>query len=334
VSNGVSEINAIYFYKSSLKDINLEGTRKKESFDFAFTDINNDDKILEKFELTRYGNDSFKGTWTNKEGKKLPVVLNPIDFSKYPTEKMQELDNKIDAVKLNLMEFKQDSVSTFKGKEFIWYSEKHCSSPLFRLGNNFSDKCKSIVNPILTKIHIRNTLSQLDCSSRFEYSQGSGIEYSIDINFLNSNLLGFHITSSWFCGGAHPDFGGEGYLMDLNNGKRYGLDEIIVFDKSATTEEKNGFDKFSEYRSNFLAPKLLALINETEHFERPSEEDEDNCDYTDLDVWDFPSWNFTEKGIEFTPYFPRVNRSCENSFLVTFEKLAKYKNKEFPYPLY
>ncbi|MNR41055.1 hypothetical protein D3C85_1594000 [compost metagenome] len=74
------------------------------------------------------------------------------------------------------------------------------------------------------------------------------------------------------------------------------------------------------------------MLNSEFHFEKPKDDD-DPCDYTDEEYWDFPSWNYTEKGIEFTPIFYRAARSCEEPYLVPFEKLKKYKNPKFPYPL-
>jgi hypothetical protein len=226
------------------------------------------------------------------------------------------------------MEFKQDSVSKFHGKELIWYSEKHCYSPFFRLGNYFSEKSKSVINPILNTIQIQNSLAQLGCSSRFEYNTGDGIEYTVKINYLNENLLGFNIFSSWFCGGAHPDFGGQGYLLDLNNGKEYEIDDILAFDKTVTNEKQGGFDAYSAYRQNFFAPKIFELINNYTQLTNDAERD---CDYTDLEIWNFPSWNITEEGIEFTPSFYRAARACEDSFLVPFESLKQFKNPKFLY---
>lgn len=325
-----SDVIASYFYQNSLKDILFEGTRKNTFYTFAFKD-SSDKKIFEKFELTRLTNGSFKGSWINSKNKKTPITLKPIIFSNYLNSTNLDLQNKMDKVKLNFLQFKQDSISIYKGKKFLWYSEKHCQSSFFRLGDNFSSKEINTVNPILDKIHLQNTLSQLNCSSRFEYSNGDGIEYTTSISFLNSNLLGFKVFSSWFCGGAHPDFGGDGYLIDLNNGKDYEIDEIIAFDKSVTTEKKGGFDAYLQYRSDFFAPKLFELINESEKFKKPKNEDE-GCDYTEIEIWDFVSWNYTEKGIEFTPHFPRVIRSCEESFLIPFSKLEKFKAPDFKYP--
>lgn len=324
-----NELECSYFYQNSLKDIVLRGNRNKSVFEIAFNDLSTE-KSIEKFVLNQQKNGHFKGFWTNEKGNKIAVELTPISFSKYSKPNF-EIDSESDRIKLSLFSFKQDSITNYKGKQIIWYSEKHCKSSFFRLGENFSEKTKSLINPILNQIHIENTLSQLSCSTQFDYSEGNGIEYDISIEFLNDNLLGFEIFRSWDCGGAHPDFGGNGYLIDLNNGKQYEIDDILAFDPSVTTEKKSNFEAFSTYRNNFFAPKLLELINETEHFVKPKNDSEDYCDYTEVEYWHYPSWNFTEEGIQFTPYFYRAARSCEAPFLVPFEKLKKFKNNEFPY---
>jgi hypothetical protein len=258
--------------------------------------------------------------------------LKPVNFANFKKDKAIETENKMDLVKLHFITFKKDSVSVYNAKKIVWFSEKHCNVSFFRLGDNFLEKNQSAINPILNKIHLGNILSQLNCSTRYEYSSGQGIEQTVKIGYLDSNLLGFEIFSAWDCGGAHPDFGGQGYLLDLNNGKNYDIDDIIAFDKSVTSDKKGSFDNYSKYRSAFFAPKLLALINESEHFIKPKEGDEDNCDYTDVEFWNFPAWNYTKKGIEFTPSFYRAARNCEESFIVSFDKLKKYKNTSFPYP--
>ncbi len=330
IDENENNVFATYFYKNSLKDIMLEGTKNKNNYVFYFGE-RTEESISEEFKLVKNKN-NFTGIWTNKKGKKLKVTLAPINFNAYKKpENTIAVENKLDLVKLNFLKFQQDSISTYKNKKLIWFSEKHCSSIFFRLSDDFSEKNRQIINPILTNLHIQQTLSQLNCSSLFYYNNGNDIENTITISFLNPNLLGFNVFSSWYCGGAHPDFGGNGYLIDLNNGKQYDIDEIIAFDESVTTEEKSGFEANSKYRNEFFAPKLFELINKTQNFKKP-ENDNEGCDYTDIDVWDFVSWNYTEKGIEFTPYFARVYRNCEEPFLVSFKDLEKYKNKDFPYP--
>lgn len=127
---------------------------------------------------------------------------------------------------------------------------------------------------------------------------------------MDNNLIGFEVFSSWFCGGAHPDFGGVGYLLNLNTGKSYDLDDIYKIDSET----------------------IYNLINEREHFEKPASDD-DYCDYTDLEYWDSPRWTISKEGFYFTPYFYRAARSCEEAFLVPFSKLRPYKKHSFPYNL-
>ncbi|MEG1230100.1 MAG: hypothetical protein RSD71_15520 [Flavobacterium sp.] len=326
-----TSLNAVYFYQNSLKDIPLEAVLKNDTYTFFFKPNN---VITEKFYLKKSTNNRFEGSWYNTAGKQFPVQLQPIDFSNYKFKlDRYYADEKLNLVKCKFLEFKKQKTTIYNNKEFIWYSEKHCDSDFFRLGSNFSEKNKAVINPILENIHIQTTLAQLNCSSSFEYSEGKGIEGRTTINFLNTNLLGFEMFSSYYCGGAHPDFGGSGYLIDLNNGKDYEIDDIIAFDKSVTTEEQSNFDNYSKYRSTYFAPKLLAVLNSEFHFEKPKNDDDDPCDYTNEEYWDFPSWSYTEKGIEFTPIFYRAARSCEESFLIPFEKLKKYKNPKFPYSL-
>ncbi|NHN27449.1 hypothetical protein FIA58_017350 [Flavobacterium jejuense] len=324
-------IEGNYFYQKSLKDIRLNGKFNEATYVLFFGNDYGEEEYQEKFELLKTTND-FSGKWKNKAGKTIAVQLKKIDFNKYNSLNNQEIENNLDLVKLSLLNFTQDSISTYKNQEIIWLKETHCNAPFFRLGKTFSEETKKNINTILAKTHTEMTLNQLSCSSPFSYNEGNGIEYSISIGFLNDNLLGYQIFSSYFCGGAHPDFGGEGNLIDMHTGKNYDIDSILAFDKSVTSYGDENFEQFSTYRATFFAPKLFKLINQNEKFGTSNNED-DYCDYTENEIWDFPQWNFTEKGIEFTPVFARVARSCEMAFLVDFEKLKPFKNPSFPYTL-
>jgi hypothetical protein len=322
-----------YFYQSQLKDILLNGTRTGDRFEFFFK-RGSGDMVVEKFSLVKKGN-AFTGTWENEKGNKLPVTLQIVNVDsarKRFESPMVDLpdDHLPDLIRSAYLTFKADSIATFSGKKIEWFSEKHCHAPFFRLGEGFSETVKKTVNPVLEKLHYELAINQLGCTSYFDSNDGHGIEYSISIGYLDDNLLGFEIFSYWSCGGAHPDGGGQGFLIDLHSGKEYEIDDVIAFDKSVTTEQRGGFNTYAAYRTNFFAPAIFKLINSEQHFKQPTTED-DNCDYTDLERWDFISWKFTKQGIGFTPYFPRVSRNCEETFLVPFEKLKPYRNPEFPY---
>jgi hypothetical protein len=325
--------NAIYFYQNSLKDILLEGRQKNNIFTLIFK---HGDTIHEKFVFKKIGKTDFEGTWSNTQGKSFPVKLSLINFSNYKSTLSESYygDEKLNLVKLKFLEFKKQKTTFYKNKAIDWYSEKHCNVPFFRLGDNFSEKNKIAVNPVLEKTHIKNAIWQLNCLSYNYYNTGENISFETDFTFLNDNLLGFKIFSDWYCGGAYPDNGATGYLIDLNTGKNYELDDIIAFDKSVTTEKESNFDSFVKYRKNYFAPKLFAIIDGEQHFQKPKDNEEEPCDLTDLDRWwGDETWIYTGKGIEFTPSFPHAMRACEETFLVSFEKLKKYKNPKFKYNL-
>lgn len=332
-TNEQPNTNAVYFYQNSLKDIHLEGKQTNNVFTLIFK---HGDTIHEKFVLKRIDKTNFEGTWNNTQGKSFPVKLSPIDFSNYKSTLAEDYhgDEKLDLIKLKFLEFKKQKTTFYKNKAIDWYSEKHCNVPFFRLGDNFSENNKNEVNPILEKIHIKNAIWQLNCSSDWNYNTGSAILFETDFTFLNNDLLGFKIFSDYYCGGAYPDTSTRGYLIDLNTGQNYELDHIIAFDKSVTTEKESNFDNFVKYRQNYFAPKLYAIINAEQHFQKPKDNEEEPCDLTNLDKWwDAEQWIYTEKGIEFTPSFPHAMRACQETFLVSFEKLKKYKNPKFKYNL-
>lgn len=322
--------NAIYFYQNSLKDIPLEGSFKNNEFTLT---VEHNDTIREKFILKKVANNNFEGIWRGAKGKSFSVKLSSIDFTNYKSDLSENyIDEKLNLVKSKFLEFKKQKTTTYKNKVIEWYSEKHCNVLFFRLGDNFLENNKNKVNPVLEKIHIENILDQLNCSSSFEYNTGEGIAYETSLTFLNSNLLGFKTSMNWFCGGAYPDYTTRGFLIDLNTGKNYEIDDIIAFDKSVTTEKESGFDSYSKYRHDHFAPKLFSIVNAQQYFKKPKDNEEEPCDMTDLNRWDFLTWIYSEKGIEFTPSFPHAMKgSCEETFLVSFEKLKKYKNPKFKY---
>lgn len=301
-----------YFYQSSLKDIVLWGNNKNNTYSLVVE--SGVDEVSETFTLTRKGN-SFEGKWVNSKGKMLPVVLTPIDIDNIKNpyanidyiEKVKAEDS-YNYARSSFVKLNRDSVSQMKDKSIIWFSEKHCDAPFFRLGNGFEKNQVAIINPVLDQIHFENILNQLSCSSSWNYSDGTGIEYTTSIDYLDNNLIGFEVFSSWFCGGAHPDFGGVGYLLDLNSGKSYDLKDIYEID----------------------AETIYKLINEQENFQKPASDD-DYCDYTELEYWEYARWTISEDGVHFTPYFYRAARACEESFLVPFSKLRPYKEQDFPY---
>jgi len=330
-------ISAIYFYKNSLRDIIMEGNWINNKLTLFVH--KNDKSYDEKFVLNSLNNKSFEGKWNDKKGQKLRVTLteiNPNSFqNKYDTKpfiKKLKSENIFDYIRTSFFEFKQDSIIYLNKKQFIWYSEKHTSNALFRLGTGFK-KSAFYINDILDETQFSNISDQLERSSDMFYSNADdeNVIYTTTINFVNNDLLGYEIFSSWFCCGAHPDFAGQGYLYDLNKNKNYDIDEIISFDEPNKVYNEKDLKAFSEYRESLFAPMLSQIIDEQYHFTKT--ESDSTYNYSEVEIWQYPSWSFTNDGIAFTPSLARALRCFEEPFLVPFAKLKKYKHPKFPYSL-
>lgn len=330
-----------YFYASSLKDIPMEGKREGMKFTFYF-DLDGQ-TFKEKFVLTKDQSGKFTGTWTGINGKQFPVILHKINVetitNKYDhvkSVKQLKKSNPFEYVRTSKFSFVTDSVSNFEGQQFRWVSEVHSYSYGFYLDSTFSIKTLQIVNPFLEEILFEESMNELTCTSDWQYNTGGGIEMSVDFHYLDQNLFSFSIFYYWSCGGPHDDFGKTCYLLDLNNGKNYSLEEILSFDSSIVIydEEGTNFQAFSDYRSNFLAPHLIQLLLDQLLIYPDVSEEEDLCmNLCNLpESWTYPDWEFTKEGISFGPSVARYARVCEtDSYLLPFSVLEKWKVKSFPY---
>jgi len=330
-----------YFYSSSLKDIVLEGTREGSTFTFYFE--LDETAFKEKFVINKDVKGNFSGTWQGSNGKTLKVLLHPIqlkgiannyDHLKLVQEYKQT--NSFEYVRSSKLKFKTDSTTLFQGGKFRWLSETHCATFGFYLDSTFSQKTRDCVNPRLEEILVENAMNQLTCSSQWEYSSGTGIERSLSLNYLDKNLLSFTLFESWFCGGAHPDFGKSCYLLDLNTGKNYEFEELFAFDASSVVYDgtHDNFTQFNDYRSNFFAPKIVSLLLEQELISQDYNSEDDPCMelYNSPESWRYSDWEFTAEGIVFTPSVFRAARACETeTFLLPFSVLSKWKVNKFPY---
>jgi hypothetical protein len=330
-----------YYYLSSLKDIVLEGTRNKNQFTFLFNEEAG--KYDEKFVLTKDAKGIFKGNWFHKSGKKLAVILKPIQvnaiknpYKHIPFINAYKNSDPFEYLRSSKLSFKTDSLSKYHNQLFRWVRETHGTCYGFYLDSTFKPTVRHRVNPKLEEILIENAMNQLSCATQWDYSDGSGIEISYHLNFLNADLLSFTIWQSWFCGGAHPDFGYNSYLIDLNTGKEYALEELIAFDKSAVVydEKADNFTDYVAYQRDFFAPRILQMLIEQGSVYTDYNSEEDPCMelYNDPESWTFANWEYTAEGLRFSCSVARAARACETeSFTIPFGKFAAYKQSSFPY---
>jgi hypothetical protein len=305
---------AKYFYESKRKDIELNGTVANDgvidvvcynNFEESF-----DDKS-EKLQLKRT-KDGYTGTWSTTK-KALPVRLYffSVDtirnrFGGYPAIRMLKKESPLDYVRTAAFQFIKDSVTRMNGYDLEWYHEKHSGVELFRLRKPNMTAAIIKANENLEEAQVEESNYCLTCtSSRTE----TEFDQSINRIFMNAGVLSVNIFTSYDCGGAHPDFGSRSLNLDLTTGAALRLDDVLWFGGAKTLKEDSG--EWFTYRDSVFAPKVVALLRQLYPKEMKIDTNEDGCDYTDPEVWNFPNWYFTDKGLYLGAIFSRVSRSCD-----------------------
>lgn len=327
IENYDNECSARYYYDSKLLDIqSTECKIYKNRYDvYVNHDMNDKTKKAADGEhfILNIKNGSIDGSWQNNSSK--PKVVS-LKISKKSYDKFRN-DN---------LSFSRDKIqNASQNREIVWIKENHSDILYPRLGNGFSKQEIVATNNILENIQKDMIIGYLTCVSRFDYE--SGMETNNKLEFIGKNFISIGTSDNYYCGGAHPDFGSYGNLIELKSGKSYTIDEILAFDKVVPKYKRGDndekFTKYAEYREKKFAPTIKRLIFEEQGWSLGQKFNQDECDYGDDDVWDFISWYATKDGLAIIPIFARVNRACEEPFVIPYNKLSKYKNPKFKYRL-
>ena len=314
---------ARYFYESQLQDIVIHNVERFINDAYKLQVVHND-KVVEKF-LLKYRKGRLKGTWTSK-GKSLKVVLKKLELNnKY---------NAFETCRTKFLKFKRKRVEKLKAskRELVWIDEVHSGISLFRLGNGFSSKVRNRLNSLLDKMQKEESSSTLSCVSDGYGSEDNYSEYQVV--YISSDILTMSHSAGGYCyGNAHPSFGTSFDVFDLHTGKKYELEDIIVFAKNVPKHSKGYSEEWRHYQDTIRAKKLRELAFKSAGIElKASSSNEGGYDPYDLDHWDFTHWAYEAKGIEVFLHFCEANRCYRgDSYLIPFKLLKPYKNKSFPY---
>lgn len=142
---------------------------------------------------------------------------------------------------------------------------------------------------------------------------GSGMDgHTTSTPYLSADHVSFRIDAAWYCAGAaHPDFSTQGFTFDAGTGAALTLEDLVWPPGHDAPAPQS--DAWYGWRSNVLAPRLVALLRRFHPQELVSPANaEDECDYSDPQVWSFPAWYLSAQGLHVGATFPRVIRVCDN----------------------
>lgn len=296
-------VSGNYFYRARRFDIDLYGDEKNGVLQFESHNTG------DKFSLKPDGA-GFTGSLTTAKGKTLPVHLKAIGAeatAAIPADAGDDL-GLYERLRLSGLTLKPQNAETVAGRAIRWYVEPVSGARLFRLESGYEPPVMEAINKALTRIQWSSVSEYFGCPGS---EGGPGIESSeVSKPYLSEAYVSFAINESWSCAGAaHPDFGMEGHSFDARTGKEIQLDEVLKFGKGPVPQKNS--DAWYDYRGKTFAPSVVALLKRA-HPRQMARPRGDGCDYSDAEVWDFPSWRFTEKGLYVGASFARAARVCDN----------------------
>jgi hypothetical protein len=297
-----SEILGAYFYRSSRLDIELSGHRHGQAMDLTSPTTN------DQLSLERSGSD-LVGVLLTQKGRKFTIRLHP---AASPTGLPADLPAGLDLYErwrlagLNLIPQEKE---TQNGKVIRWYREPVTGIRLFRLESGYGAAAMAAMNRSLAQHQWSTVSTWLQCTGS-DGKPGTDTDQS-EKPWLGWAYVSYIWRSAWDCAGtAHPDFGAEGHSFDARSGRELTLDEVLPEGRGPIPPENS--NAWLTYRGDVFAPAVVALMKRHHPAEMAVPKSDDDCDYTDPEVWDFPSWALTEKGLWLGAIFGRVMRACDS----------------------
>jgi len=295
-------VSGNYFYRSKRLDINLFGDVKKDVLQLESNVTH--DKITLKPEGSGYA-----GSLTTEKGKTFPVQLHLIgpDAAKDLPPDLPEGTDLYGKMRFSGLALKPQKEETIGERGIRWYVEPSSGVRLFRVETGYPAPVMETINKSLTRLQWDKASSYYGCPGE----GGSGYQESNVKPYLSDAHVSLSIGEAWDCAGAaHPDEGIDGHTYDARTGKELELDDVLKFGKAPVPKKDS--DAWYDYRSKTFAPALVALLKKLHPKEMVASHKEDDCNYKDTEVWSFPTWYFTDKGLYVGASFPRVARVCDN----------------------
>lgn len=327
--NKPDEVTGRYFYQKYRLDLPLNGTLDGQELKLQEGLDDFDDTPRPELSLTKDENGGWQGSWTNPQGKTLPVTLQPAQLPATAADDsyLSSLvhTDPYEYLRLSALQLKAGKSENVMGYQLQWWTEPQSKISLFEIVSGYPEANLQAINQKLRARLWQEVSSWHACmlgASRFgqgEYQQTVTPEY------LSEDIVSVSIFTSYDCGGAHPDFGEAPINLNAKTAETLTLEDVLwvvegapfhylnAEDRALTGKNDVDFDTFAQYREKKWAPWLVKQLTAAypQQMKPPTEESDDDCDYSSASIWQFPAWYFTPKGLYFDPSFARVQRSCE-----------------------
>ncbi|QWP78752.1 hypothetical protein J5226_10285 [Lysobacter sp. K5869] len=309
-----------YFYFKHLRDLELEGKRDERGVLHLQVRSRDEEAATERWELSEKAG-ALEGQWTSGK-RSLPIRLQRVDLKALRAgrdgERYRRAGDDVsafDALRIGELALEKSKTQQFQGHSLQWWREPRSGAELFTVESGIEAPARARVNGLLKQRLWRTAIDALQCTS----APNSDFDLTVTPRLLDRRFLSLSLMTSYYCGGAHPDFGDSPLTIDVRSGRELALEDILWLGKGEPPRsagngdyESPGYKRLNEYRESTLVPwtvKTLTRLHPDE-MAPPAKEDE-GCNYADPGVWGTSIWYLTAEGLYLGPYFARVARACE-----------------------
>lgn len=302
-----------YFYRRHRLDIPLEAQPAADGAQVLGerADWRTEEAERPHWALHRAG-DGYTGQWRDAKGKSLPIALKPVAAARLPVDADPALEalrkgETYDYLRLSGLKLVDDGSEQRGAYHLQWRREPNSGIRLFEVVDGYPADTRDRVNRVLHARLWSEVQAYYECLS----GGGEGeYEQTVTVHRLDPKILSASVFTSYYCGGAHPDFGDSPINLDPRTGRELRLEDVISTGKPAPSDEHDS--AWLDYRSQVWAPWLVAQFQRLYPEQMKTSEGEDECDYADEQIWSFPSWHATDKGLYLGASFYRAARACDD----------------------
>lgn len=295
-----------YFYTRHLRDIALEGGRSSATV--RLREPGEGDAKAAEWVVDTSITGELRGDWIGSDGRHLPIRLKRFDGAGVRDRERAQLlrDDPYEYLRSAELRLEPGVLETVGNYRLQWFAEPHTRVSLFQVVSGYPDAMRLRVNRVLRARHWQLVSDALGCVSE---SNGD-YQSTATLRRIDASILSVSLFASYYCGGAHPDFGDSPLNLDPRTGRELDLEDVLWLGKGTPPRSEGPTEAaYFRYRSELLGPWLAAMMAK-----RHPKEIVDNgadCDYTDPEVWKYVSWYVRDDGMYFGPSFARAMRNCE-----------------------
>lgn len=297
--------NGRYFYTRHLRDIRLESVDSGKALRLHEAAAG---EAKAEWALDSSNAGELRGEWIGADGRRLPIRLTRFDAAKGRDPDRAKLlhDSPYESLRSATLRLDPGRVETIGNYRVQWFVEPHTLVSLFQVVSGYPDATRQRINRVLRERHWRQISDAMGCVAE---SNGD-YEATTTLRRIDATILSVSVFASYYCGGAHPDYGDSPINIDPRTGRELDLEDVLWLGKG-TPPRSNGptEDAFFKYRNEKLAPWLASMM--AKRHPNEIEDTESDCDYTDPEVWKYVSWYARDDGLYLGPSFARAARNCE-----------------------